>query len=1035
MKVHFPKIDFNSTFFSIWGLALLLFLTGPSLLFAQATITVNAATTLATIPNAIYGNNAQYYNAANNGTVAAYNTAMQISGCRNIRWPGGSEADIVNWNNVLCPDAYGASTSQFVTFLQTIGGTLQPIVNLSGYWCSGAAGSDTSTQYTHAQAVSLAEAWVTWNLTNTGSAKATYWEIGNEVYGNWEQGGQGSTGSTLTGTVYGQYFADYYKGMKAIDSTIKIGAVASPGSGDYSNWTPNMLAAAKAAGAVPDFLIIHNYPLASGAAADQATDTQILSYPATVATQTSSLNAIVSSSLGSSYVGQVKYFMTEYNCSLGPDAQTNEYVNAMFCSEWILEMAKNGWIGANLWATLNGGTPDYGFVNTTTYSPFPNYYVFPMLSGKFGTNMVTCTSSTTGVNAYAAMNASGNLTLFMVNNSPTATLATTITVSGFTPAASGQAWVMLPQGTSSSGAPQEAPGLQINGTANPAPSAIASVAGVAQATGSTFTVSLKPSEMDLIVIPGSTGSTNTPTRTSTPTKTNTPSSTPTSTATKTNTPANTSTFTQTATSTPTKTSTPTSTATLTPTKTNTPSSTPTPTATKTNTPANTSTFTQTFTSTPSLTPTKTNTPSSTPTPTSTKTNTPANTSTFTQTMTSTPSSTPTKTNTSSDTPTSTSTKTNTPVNTSTSTASRTPTASATNTPANTSTFTQTVTSTTTKTSTPTSTVTSTPTKTNTFSDTPTSTSTKTNTPVNTFTSTASFTSTATSQFTLTHTLSPTPSNTPSFTDSTTATPSLTASGTPTATSQFTLTHTLSPTPSNTPSFTDSTTATPSLTASGTPTATPQFSATSTSTATHSNSPTDTSTFAPTATATPSDTTSVGTFTFTPSRTPTATETHPLPTNTFTVTLTPTPSNTTSIGTFTPSRTPTATSTFTFTSTNTSMATVTQTFTNTPTMTMTPTITVTPTYTVGSTVPVLYPNPVSGPTVIIYVPGVNEKVTVQVFTTAFRMVESEQVQVTPGSSEISLPLTDSGNVPLANGLYYVVVTTSKARTVLKMIILR
>ena len=90
---------------------------------------------------------------------------------------------------------------------------------------------------------------------------------------------------------------------------------------------------------------------------------------------------------------------------------------------------------------------------------------------------------------------------------------------------------------------------------------------------------------------------------------------------------------------------------------------------------------------------------------------------------------------------------------------------------------------------------------------------------------------------------------------------------------------------------------------------------------------------------------------------------------------------------------------------------------------------------GSTVPVLYPNPVSGSTVTIYVPGVNGKVTVQVFTTAFRMVESEQPQVTPGSSEISFSLTGSGGAPLANGLYYVVVTTPEASTVLKMIILR
>ena len=129
-------------------------------------------------------------------------------------------------------------------------------------------------------------------------------------------------------------------------------------------------------------------------------------------------------------------------------------------------------------------------------------------------------------------------------------------------------------------------------------------------------------------------------------------------------------------------------------------------------------------------------------------------------------------------------------------------------------------------------------------------------------------------------------------------------------------------------------------------------------------------------------------------------------------------------------TPMPTGTFTMTPSETS----TETFTNTPTETLTQTITVTPTNTVGSTVPVLYPNPVEGPTVTIYVPGVNGKVTVQVFTTAFRMVISQGPEALPVSGTITLPLT-AGGAPLANGLYYVVVTTPEARTVLKMIVLR
>ena len=489
----------------------------PLAAYAQTTVTVDASTTLVTIPSDIYGNNMSCYNASNNGGDSTYVTAMQASGCRNIRWPGGSYADIVNWNDITCQQSYYATTPQFVSFLQAFGGRMQPIVNFSGYWC-GSQNAGVSAP------VSLAEAWVGWNKANAGSAKATYWEIGNESYGYWEQGGQGSSGSTLNGTIYGQYFAQYYKGMKAIDNTIQIGAVASPGYNDYGNWTPNLLTAANAAGVVPDFLIIHNYPegvTGTGASYD-ANTLGTLYLPSA---QKASLDSLVSSVLGPSHVGQIKYRMTEYSSSLGPSIQTVEYLNAMFVSQWILECAKSGWAGANLWAAKNGaaysGAPDYGFLDANSDSPHPDYYIFPLLTGKFGTQMVSCSSSSSPtVRAYAAWDNTNDLTLFMVNNSPTAATTATVNLSGFYPLPSANAWVLLPQGTAPSGAPQEAAGIQINGSANPAPNAVAGIAGTSQATSSSFNVTLQPSEMYLLVMPQ--GPTPTPTVTPTPTSTPTP---------------------------------------------------------------------------------------------------------------------------------------------------------------------------------------------------------------------------------------------------------------------------------------------------------------------------------------------------------------------------------------------------------------------------------------------------------------------------------------------------------------------------------
>ena len=943
-------------------LSLLLLLIGfSSRAWAQTNITVNASTSVVTIPSEIYGNNMAPWVGTNNGSDATYVTAMQVSGCRNIRWPGGSWADILNWNNIVCQGSFDIPTPQYITFLQKFGGQMHAICNFSGFWCN--------TQFTHTQAVSLATAWVTWNMTNTGSARAKYWDIGNENYGSWEQGGQGASGSTLNGTVYGQYFVDYYKAMKAVDPSILIGAVGSPGSGDYNSWTPKLLAAVKAAGVIPDYLIIHQYPGPSGTGSGvDASSLTNLNLPNSSKT---SLDAMVSANLGSSYVGQVKYYNDEYNINNGLSILMNEYVNALFCSQWMLESAKSGWIGCNLWATKNGGSPDFGFINTSTDVPFPNYYVFPMLSGRFGNNMVNCSSSAATVRSYAATDASGNLTLFIVNNHPTNSMPANISVTGFTPASTGQAWVMLPSGSSPTGAPQEAPGLQINGNTNPSPANIASIVGTSQATGSTFSVNLQPNEMLLLVIPSSStsGSTNTPIPTSTATRTNTP----------------TLTFTQS----PTKTNTATNTFTSTPTNTNT------PTTAFTNTFTSTDTATHTSSNTPTFTYTSTNTFSSTVTNTLTVTSTP--TDTFTGTVS--PTNTPTHTLT----PTQTFTFTNTQTNSSTST----PTSTQTFTPTNTSTSTNSATSTPNRTSTPTAS--STPTQTSSFTSTPTATSTLTSTSTRAFT----FTHTPTA----TNSATPTATSTPTFTPTSVTVSVITGPSAPSNSTQLPGAANVGVVQVrlNNPSGSPVTVTNLTLQNSGSP-------STGITGITLLNNGTSlgTTTFSGTTAAfngmniviPPGGSVTLlvnGNFSSTASNGATyqlqitglaGTNGHPvnftgMPYSGATVTiakatLTPTPSSTIT-STATPSRNGT---------------------------------------------PVIYPNPATGPTVNVLPPAYTgtKDVRVEIFTAAFRRVQDTTFANQPGGVAVTIKLTDRFGVPLANGLYYVVVIIDGHRSFAKLLVL-
>jgi hypothetical protein len=88
-------------------------------------------------------------------------------------------------------------------------------------------------------------------------------------------------------------------------------------------------------------------------------------------------------------------------------------------------------------------------------------------------------------------------------------------------------------------------------------------------------------------------------------------------------------------------------------------------------------------------------------------------------------------------------------------------------------------------------------------------------------------------------------------------------------------------------------------------------------------------------------------------------------------------------------------------------------------------------------PVIYPNPVKGGgPVSIRLPNHagTAKVTVTVFTTAFRRVNEFSV-TQAGGSDVSLPLSDRNGKPLANGLYYVLIQTPSGKSIEKLLVLR
>jgi alpha-L-arabinofuranosidase len=135
-----------------------------------------------------------------------------------LRFPGGSLSDDYHWaTNTTDNNTWQWATSfaKFATVATATGAQVFTTVNY---------GSGTAAE---------AASWVSnSNVTNHYGFK--YWEVGNENYGSWETDTNTRPHDPYT---YAQRFKDYYTQMKAVDPTIKIGAVAVTGEDSFANYT------------------------------------------------------------------------------------------------------------------------------------------------------------------------------------------------------------------------------------------------------------------------------------------------------------------------------------------------------------------------------------------------------------------------------------------------------------------------------------------------------------------------------------------------------------------------------------------------------------------------------------------------------------------------------------------------------------------------------------------------------------------------------------------------------------------------------
>ena len=257
------------------------------------------------------------------------------------------------------------------------------------------------------------------NITNNANVK--YWEIGNEVYGKWEDGyyvdgsdGDGHFIGEVTPTEYGEDLIVFAQEMKKIDPTIKIGAVILDNSEDSKDWNNKVLAAAKDH---IDFLAVHNYFYGE---------------------KDSNLENILK---GAEQIGDIKTMVDEITVNIGkpigyyPLAMTEfnsrgnynlTMVNAMFTTEVIGEMMRHGygmstrWVGE--WKGPKDGLTDsfkgtiaFEDANQPDFTPRQAYMSYRYFESYFGDRLIGATSSTDGLEVYASRFSDKKIGLVIIN--------------------------------------------------------------------------------------------------------------------------------------------------------------------------------------------------------------------------------------------------------------------------------------------------------------------------------------------------------------------------------------------------------------------------------------------------------------------------------------------------------------------------------------------------------------------------------------------------------------------------------------------
>lgn len=251
--------------------------------------------------------------------------------------------------------------------------------------------------------------WLKW--AQRKQYPVAYWEIGNELNGQWEHGHFLGDGRRMTGPIYAERYLDFVRALKAVSPDIKTGG---PASSDLSlAFVEDLL---RIAGPEVDFISFHAYPVA----VDDTSLRGMLHALDALRVAVARIRAWIVQ-YQPARKDLIEIGVTEWHMKVNEDRYSSDLRNGLWSAAWIGTLLESGVTFANQWDLLTrGARGGHGafYYEDREIIPKSHYWAHYIWSKLMGPQPIRCEASVPDPLVVFATRSAEALTLMLINLDP-----------------------------------------------------------------------------------------------------------------------------------------------------------------------------------------------------------------------------------------------------------------------------------------------------------------------------------------------------------------------------------------------------------------------------------------------------------------------------------------------------------------------------------------------------------------------------------------------------------------------------------------